>query len=91
MIPPHTSFTIGALSRRFRTIPIKSCLYLFGFISYLLPTYFFLHKMRKGQKVFSYAKLCGNGKRLLINSPDTLPISIDKSSERLSVIALPPL
>ena len=91
IIPPHISLTIGALSLLFNTIPIKSCLNLFGFVSYLLPTYFFLHNIKNGQNVFSYAKLCGNGKYVLINSPDIFPISIDKSNERLSVILFPPL
>ena len=53
IIPPQISLTIGALSLLFKTIPIKSCLYLSGDISYLLPTYFFLDTIKNGQNVFS--------------------------------------
>ena len=70
---------------------MKSCLYLSGLNSYLLPTYLFFDKIIKGQKVFSYSKSCGKGKRLLTNSPDSSPSSIEKSKVLLSIIGSEPL
>ena len=37
IMPPYISFTIGALSRLFNTIPIDVCLYFSKLNSYLLP------------------------------------------------------
>ncbi len=76
IIPPYTSFTIGALSLRFNTIPILLRLPLFGSFSYNIPTYRFLDNKQNGMNVFSYSKSCGFFKNFVAISPASFANSI---------------
>ena len=88
-MPPYISFTIGALSRLFNTIPISFRFPLFGSNSYNIPTYRFFDNKQNGIKVFSYSKSCGPFKNADANSPASCANSIVISNAFLPLISLP--
>ena len=89
IIPPYTSFTIGALSRRFNTSPIDFLYPHSISSSYNTPTYRFLDNNANGRNVFSYSKSCGYFKKDVAISPASLANSIVISKAFLSLIGVP--
>ena len=89
MRPPYTSLTMGALSRRFKTIPIllrEQCTVSF---SYNIPTYRFLDNKHNGQNVFSYSSSCGNLRNMVAKCPASFANSIVNARASIPVIFSP--
>ena len=87
--PPYMSLTIGALSRRFKTIPILLRFGFSGLSSYNIPIYRFFESRQNGMSVFSYTHACGDFKNLVARLPTSFANSIVISRASFPRIGIP--